>query len=77
MARAGTAQGLSNETRTFPTKGLATAWAATTESNMLAMKHQDVRIIAKMTLADLIDVIQRRSAASNRSGRTRKPCWPP
>lgn len=48
-------KGFPTETRTFPTKGLATAWAATTESNMLAMKHQDVRIIAKMTLADLID----------------------
>ncbi|GJI95557.1 hypothetical protein RugamoR57_22750 [Duganella caerulea] len=46
MARAGTA---------FPAKGLATAWVATTESNMLAMKHEDVRIITKMTLADLID----------------------
>jgi hypothetical protein len=48
-------KGFPTETRTFPTKGLATAWAATTESNMLAMKRQDVRIIAKMTLADLID----------------------
>jgi integrase len=48
-------KGFPTETRTFPTKGLATAWAATTESNMLAMKHQEVRIISKMTLADLID----------------------
>jgi|SRR5471030_961813 len=48
-------KGFPTETRTFPTKGLATAWAATTESNMLAMKHQDMRIISKMTLTDLID----------------------
>jgi len=48
-------KGFPTETRTFPTKGMAAAWAATTESNMLAMKHQDVRIITKMTLAYLID----------------------
>lgn len=48
-------KGFPAETRTFPTKGQATAWAATTEANMMALKHQDVRIISKMTVADLID----------------------
>jgi integrase len=48
-------KGFPAETRTFSTKGQATAWAATTEANMMALKHQDVRIISKMTVADLID----------------------
>jgi integrase len=48
-------KGFPAETRTFPTKGQATAWAAKTEADMLAMKHQDVRIISKKTVADLID----------------------
>lgn len=65
-------KGFPTETRTFPTKGLATAWAATTESNMLAMKHQDIRIISKMTVADLIGKYTKEIGAVKPFGKNKK-----
>lgn len=65
-------KGFPTETRTFPAKGLATAWAATTESNMLAMKHQDARIISKMTLANLIDKYTTEIGAIKPFGKNKK-----
>lgn len=65
-------KGFPTETKTFPTKAMATAWAATTESNMLAMKHQDVRIIAKMTVADLIDKYTKEIGAVKPFGKNKK-----
>lgn len=65
-------KGFPTETRTFPTKGLATSWAATTESNMLAMKHQDVRIISKMTVADLIKRYTEEIGSVKRFGKNKK-----
>lgn len=48
-------KGFPVETRTFDVKAQASAWAAKVEADMVAMKHQDTRIIANLTLADLID----------------------
>jgi integrase len=48
-------KGFQTETKTFDTKAQANAWAARIEADMLAMRHQDRRILANKTLADLID----------------------
>lgn len=48
-------KGFPVETRTFDVKSQAAAWAAKIEADMVALKHQDKRIIANLTLADLID----------------------
>lgn len=48
-------KGFPTETRTFDVKAQAAAWAAKIEADMMALKHNDTRIIAGMTLADLID----------------------
>jgi integrase len=48
-------KGFPAETQTFTTKGRATAWAVKIEADMDAKKHQDTRLIASMTLGDLID----------------------
>lgn len=48
-------KGFPAETRTFDTKARATAWAVKTESDMDALKHQDGRTIARMTLRALIE----------------------
>jgi integrase len=48
-------KGFPTETRTFDVKAQATAWAAKVEADMMAMKHQDTRIISNKTLGDLID----------------------
>ncbi|KQV51376.1 site-specific integrase [Duganella sp. Root336D2] len=65
-------KGFPAETRTFTTKGQATAWAATTEANMMALKHQDVRIISKMTVADLIDKYTKEIGAVKPFGKNKK-----
>lgn len=65
-------KGFPAETRTFPTKGQAAAWAATTEANMMALKHQDVRIISKMTVADLIDKNTKEIGAVKPFGKNKK-----
>lgn len=48
-------KGFPTETRSFNVKAQAAAWAAKIEANMMAMKHQDTRIIANLTLGELID----------------------
>jgi len=48
-------KGFPVETRTFDAKAAAATWAARIESDMVAMRHSDTRIIAKMTLGELID----------------------
>lgn len=48
-------KGFPTETRTFDVKAQAAAWAAKIEADMMALKHQDTRIISNMTVADLID----------------------
>lgn len=48
-------KGFPTETRSFDVKSQAAAWAAKIEADMVALKHQDTRIIANMTMADLID----------------------
>lgn len=58
------------DTRAVPTRGLASAWAAAIELNMLASKHQDASIISKMTLADLMG---KQAGASRRC--CRQPGW--
>lgn len=65
-------KGFPAETKTFPTKGQATAWAATTEANMMALKHQDVRIISKKTVADLIDRYTEEIGAVKPFGKNKK-----
>jgi integrase len=65
-------KGFPAETRTFATKGQATAWASTTEANMMALKHQDVRIISKKTVADLIDKYTEEIGAVKPFGKNKK-----
>lgn len=48
-------KGFPTETRTFDTKAQANIWAQKIEADMLAMRHQDKRILANKTVADLID----------------------
>jgi integrase len=48
-------KGFPTETCSFDVKAQASAWAAKIEADMLALKHQDTRIIANLTMADLID----------------------
>lgn len=48
-------KGFPAETRTFDTKGQATAWANKTEAAMSAMQYMDGRTIANLTLGALID----------------------
>ncbi len=48
-------KGFPTETKSFGSKAAANAWAAGIESNMVALKHQDTRLIAKLTVGDLID----------------------
>lgn len=48
-------KGFPSETRSFDVRSQAAAWAAKIESDMMALKHHDTRIIANLTVADLID----------------------
>lgn len=48
-------KGFPVETKTFDVKAQATAWAAKVEGDMIAMRHQDTRIIANKTVGYLID----------------------
>ena len=48
-------KGFPTETRSFDVKAQAAAWAAKIEADMMALKHHDTRIIANLTIADLID----------------------
>lgn len=48
-------KGFPTETRSFDVKAKAVAWAARIEADMMALKHTDSRIIANLTLAELVD----------------------
>lgn len=65
-------KGFPTETKTFDVKAQANAWATKVEADMAASKHQDTRIIANKTLADLIDRYQEEIGAVRPFGRNKR-----
>lgn len=65
-------KGFPTETKTFDVKAQAAAWAAKVEADMVALKHQDTRIIANKTLADLIDRYTKEISAVRPFGRNKR-----
>jgi hypothetical protein len=47
--------GFPSDSDTFATKAEAKAWAAKTEAAMIALKRRDGRVVAKTTIASLMD----------------------